>query len=65
MPAARLAASSRFYGAVLAPLSMLRDMDSLQFTSGIAMACIVYAVGVIVLTPAGAPAAAAAPIQSP
>ena len=38
-----------FTGAVLAPLSMLRDMDSLQPTSGIAMACILYAVAVVVL----------------
>ena len=32
----------------LLPLSMLRSMDSLQITSGIAMICILYAIGVIV-----------------
>ena len=40
-----------FTGCVLAPLSLLKSMDSLQVTSGIAMLCILYAVSVILLAP--------------
>ncbi|KAL1495698.1 hypothetical protein AB1Y20_016561 [Prymnesium parvum] len=42
---------SAFTGFCLLPLSMLRSMDSLQVTSGVAMLCIIYAIGVIVCTP--------------
>ena len=42
----------------LTPLSLLRSMDSLAVTSGVAMICILYAVGVIAIAP-GAPMAAA------
>mmetsp|Transcript_45407 Transcript_45407/g.119242 ORF Transcript_45407/g.119242 Transcript_45407/m.119242 type:complete len:581 (+) Transcript_45407:73-1815(+) len=49
-----------FTAAVLAPLSMLRSMDSLAFTSGIAMACIIYTVFIIVVTPQAAVTTASA-----
>ena len=55
-----------FTALCLAPLSMLRSMDSLQITSGIATICIIYFVLVVALTPApsadAAPAAAAAAV---
>lgn len=35
----------------LAPLSTLRSMDSLQYTSAVAMLCILYAVAIIVIAP--------------
>ena len=40
-----------FTATCLAPLSMLRSMDSLQITSGVAMICILYAVAIIVIAP--------------
>ena len=36
---------------ILAPLSMLRSMDSLQVTSGVSMICILYAVAIVVIAP--------------
>ena len=49
-----LVALVAFTATCLAPLSMLRSMDSLQITSGVAMICILYAVAIIVAAPGAA-----------
>ena len=57
-----------FTMSVLLPLSMLRSMDSLQLTSGVAMACITFSAAVILTVPSdkgGMPIAAASMQLSP
>ncbi len=50
-----LAMLCTFTALVLAPLSMLRSMDSLQITSGVAVFCILYAASVVVISPTAHP----------
>ena len=51
-----------FTAVCLAPLSMLRSMDSLQITSGVATVCILYAAAVIIGTPPPAEAETPPPV---
>ena len=58
----RTGALVTFTAVLLAPLSMLRSMDSLQITSGVATVCILYAAAVIIGTPPPAEAETPPPV---
>ena len=51
-----------FTALCLAPLSMLRSMDSLQPNSIFGMLCVLYAVAIVAITPADGPPPADAPV---